>query len=59
MLPVHTRFIKHPSAFVRERREEAPAPMFRHWFSVRGDILRASLSFATLGGGMFCLNGLP
>lgn len=59
MLPVHTRFIKHPSAFVRERREEAPAPMFRHWFSVRGDIIRASLSFAALGVGKLFLNGMP
>ena len=59
MLPVHTRFIKYPSAFVRERREEAPAPMFRHWFSVRGDILRASLSFAALGVGKLFLNGMP
>ena len=59
MLPVHTRFIKHPSAFVCERREEAPTPMFRHWFSVRGDLVRASLSFAALGVGKLFLNGMP
>ena len=59
MLPVNTRFIRNPSAFIRERREESPAPMFRHRFIIRGNLVRASISFAALGVGKLFLNGMP